>query len=100
MKIVTTAKTDDGSPQGRPIGTEIEHPDAWWLCILQPPVAEPVDDEAKEIVAVKRAEQHARDEKIRANLRKASEAANALAAEDAAREEQMRHEEFERTLLE
>jgi len=43
-----------------PKGTEIEHPDAWRLCgpgpRNAPPIAEPVDDEAKQKVADRRKE--------------------------------------------
>lgn len=37
-----------------PVGTEIEDPDAWYLCLShfdEPIAAEPVDDEAKAAVA-------------------------------------------------
>lgn len=56
----------------RPKGTEIEHPDAWMLCVGSEPVAEPLDDEAKTLVS------EALERRRRGLIARAERAAEAL----------------------
>lgn len=79
--LVRLVKEAEGSDGVLPVGTTIEHPDAWVHCLPghlnSDPIAEPVDDEAKDRVAKEQAKRGIKLRELAAIVKRPGQTADA-----------------------